>query len=192
MRISTRVFWVFFGFFFFLSNFLQASSYSLSPEFGVVKSKNGEIFLSCSEESSHSKKCYLYLVKKAEEPEAITRELTLLKLTDGSKSLFSMIDEGHKEEISSTSYMPLTTVALGLMMAKGEKFIPMFLLSTLDLVAGPLGLMADGFYRLYKVIQGTYLKRAWKVLIGLKKKKSMHLTRKDFKELVEVIKRKSL
>ena len=38
----------------------------------------------------------------------------------------------------------------------------------------------------------TYLKRAWRTILGLNNTKSMSLTQKDFKELVKLIKRSAV
>lgn len=189
MRVFTSTTRLFFSLLFLSSSFLQASLPSLSPEFGVIKSKDSEIFLSCSKADDNSKKCSVYLLKKGEEEKKMTKEMKFLNFSKKNEAFSLVVKQGLTNNSLPLAYIPMTSLALGLTFLGGLKYSPLFLLAPLDLAVIPFGAIGDGCYRLYKLIQGTYLKRAWETVMGMNKKKSMKLSRKDFEEFISVLKR---
>lgn len=189
MRIKS----LFLGLFLLSSVALQASS-SDKARFGVVKSGKNKVYMACQAAEGKTEKCHIYTEKKGEKPEAISREILLVKLDTKRGIVTDYLDRGAKgeKEISPMAYMPVTSLSLGLMAIGGPKFLPLLILSPLDLAAGPVGLMVDGCIRLYKMIQGTYLKKAWETVSGIKKRDSMTLSKNDFKDFVKAIRRSAI
>lgn len=174
----------------FFSQFLSASDHMIKPEFGMVQSKDQVAFLNCLTQDDASKKCQVYVQKKGEDPSPIGTEVLLVKIENKYKKVSSDIKEEAygEEEITPLAYAPISMFSFSMVMARGYKAIPLFIFSPLDLAIAPFGLMVDGCMRLYKLIQGVYLQKAWKTLTGMSEKKVTRLSKKDFEDFITIIK----
>lgn len=188
----------FVSFFLFVSSSLLfgASSSQKVAEFGVVKSKLGEAYLSCTDYQDLGKVCAVKVAYKGmDKPETVMSNIRLVpkELMMRDERFSSGAKKRLREGLPPVVYMPMIGTSLALTALGGPKYLALLLLSPLDLVAAPLGLVADGVYRLYKAIQNVYLKKAFKTIFGVRKsgKTSMTLSKKDFKDFVSLLHRTS-